>query len=488
MIASTRFATPLVAAASLALPATGSAQTAAPATPPPSAGVFNDWLRNQNPAWRPWDFGMDARIRWEDKSYGAVPGAGPTAVDFRANTPVAWNSYVLYRVRVHTGWSPCDWFMVYGQGQGSYSTSDARQPDPQADGPFNFFQGYVVLGNPRALPVTLKVGRQTLSYGDERQVGAADWDNLGRSFDAVKARWEGGFGWVDVFTGRPVLADPDGFNESNPDNYLSGVYGSTRKLVPQFEAQLYFLANNASAESPRESTSIARGISPRDIYTVGTRWRSLPDKLGPWDAGAEIAGQFGSFQYPAPSPGVVSGQRLSHLAWAANVEVGYTFDEPTLKPRLGAGFNYGSGDDDPDDDQHGTYSNLFPTNHRFYGYLDFWSWQNMLNPYASLTVRPAKGLSIQLSYHAYWLATTEDFFYQVNGMQRATGGYGLQPGNGSFAGQEINLVATYAVKRFLRLEAGYGHYFTGAYINQTMAPVGGARDSNWFYAQARLTL
>jgi hypothetical protein len=131
---------------------------------------------------------------------------------------------------------------------------------------------------------------------------------------------------------------------------------------------------------------------------------------------------------------------------------------------------------------------LYPTNHRFYGNMDFWSWQNALNPYAALTVTPAKNLSLTLTYNLFWLATTSDFFYQANGAARTTGGYGIQPQNGNFGGQEIDLVATFAVKRYLNLQAGFGHYFTGQYVNQAMDRVGGAHDSNWFYAQVRLSL
>jgi hypothetical protein len=94
------------------------AQTAGvqtPAAPPPAtAGVFNDWLRQQNTGFSPFDLGAQFRMRYVDQTYFAVPGAGPTAVDFRANTPVSDNDFLLLRTRVHAGWSPTEWFTVYG--------------------------------------------------------------------------------------------------------------------------------------------------------------------------------------------------------------------------------------------------------------------------------------------------------------------------------------------------------------------------------------
>ena len=61
-------------------------------------------------------------------------------------------------------------------------------------------QAYLVLGNAKQFPISAKVGRQELSYGDERLVGAFDWNNIGRVFDAAKLRYENDTLWVDAFT------------------------------------------------------------------------------------------------------------------------------------------------------------------------------------------------------------------------------------------------------------------------------------------------
>ena len=185
-------------------PATASASTN-PTPPPVSAGVFNDWLRQQDPLFNDFDFGAQFRPRFVDQTYFAVPGAGPTAVDFRANTPQTYNDFLLLRTRVHGGYSPTDWFTVFGEGQNSSSTGDRRNPNTQSNGPFDLHQGYVRLGGNEEVPVSLKVGRQELIYGDERLIGAFDWDNIGRSFDAAKLRYEQKTFWVDAFVGRVLL-------------------------------------------------------------------------------------------------------------------------------------------------------------------------------------------------------------------------------------------------------------------------------------------
>ena len=408
-------------------------------------------------------------------------------MDFRANTPVSENDFVLFRTRFHLGYSPTDWLTVFGEGQNSSSSGDERTPNPQDDGPVDLHQGYVVMGGTQSMPVSLKLGRQELAYGDERVIGAFDWDNMGRVFDSAKLHYQQGASWVDAFTGRVVLSDDTRFDQANWDDWFSGIYGSTRALVPRTEVQLYVLADNASSGSPRKVTTAVRGNSPRDIYTVGMRFQTLPGQLNGWDLNGEVAGQFGDFEYAPNTPGVANGERLNQLAYATHIEGGYTFAKVDWKPRLALGFDYASGDGDPNDGDHNTFVNLYPTNHKFYGAMDFFSWQNLMDPYLKASVAPLKGLSVALTYNVFWLATTSDFFYQANQAPRTSGGYGINSQNGSFAGQEIDIVGTYQPAKFVQFQAGFGHYFTGDYVNNTFESLGGSHDANWVYVQAQLS-
>ena len=86
---------------------------AVPSPPPASAGLVNDWLREQTRFFGPFDLGGQFRARFVDQTYFAVPGAGPTAVDFRANTPESANDFLLLRTRFHLGYSPADWLTIF---------------------------------------------------------------------------------------------------------------------------------------------------------------------------------------------------------------------------------------------------------------------------------------------------------------------------------------------------------------------------------------
>jgi Alginate export len=290
-------------------------------------------------------------------------------------------------------------------------------------------------------------------------------------------RFENDTLWVDAFVSRVVLVNDHHFNVANDYDWFSGVYASTRTLVPKQETQLYLLARNTDAKSPTATTGRPQAGGPpaRDIYTLGLRVKSLPGEFAGWDYDAELAGQFGNFY----DPGLAS--RLGHEAFAAHIAGGYTCPHASWSPRLGLEYNYASGDSNPADGTHETFENLFPTNHKFYGYMDFASWQNLHNVRLTASAKPVKGLTVTLDYHLFWLADTADFFYAVSGVARSTGGYGRNPANDSFAGSELDCVASYVIKPWATAQAGYGHFFRGGYVKDSLAA---SQDADWFYLQA----
>jgi hypothetical protein len=452
---------------------------AAPPKPPPappSAGLVNDWLRGQSGGWQPWDVGGQFRLRYEVRdNAGSFPNN-----DFIRNLEND-NDYLLERLRYHLGSAPAPWFAGYVEGQSSFEQWDKRSPSPELDR-FNLRQAWVAFGDPTQFPLVAKVGRQELVYGEERFVGTGDWSNTGRTFDAAKLRYEHSSFWVDAFAGRVVIPDNGQFAESNDYDWLLGLYGSTAKLIPWQDTQVYFLSRNVGSEAPN---AVAPGVpgtptTARDIYTVGTRWASRPDQLGAWDYALEGAGQFGSINQ--------ANVRRDQLSYAVFASGGYTWKHAWGSPRFGLGYEFGSGDSNPNDDQNQTFENLLGTNHRFYGAMDLFCQRNMHIPRLAASLKPVKNLTLSAEYLLFWLADTQDFLYPESGSGRNQNGYGRHPEFDAFVGSEIDLVATYTVKKFGDLQVGYGHFFVGDYIEQSVGSVpanGGTVDANWFYVQAR---
>jgi hypothetical protein len=108
-------------------------------------------------------------------------------------------------------------------------------------------------------------------------------------------------------------------------------------------------------------------------------------------------------------------------------------------------------------------------------------------------VKPLPRLTLTGDYHAFLLADTHDNFYTVAGARRgglgnppggAGTGYGINSSYGSYVGSEVDVTATFVLEPHSVLQVGYGHFFVGDYVRQSLsAPTVGSTDANWFYAQ-----
>lgn len=363
------------------------------------------------------------------------------------------DAWLLNRFRLSLELHPADWLTFYVQGQDSREIDSNRPNVPgqlgaEGDNPFDLRQLYLELGNGKDFPLSLKVGRQVLLYGDQRLIGPLEWNNITRTFDAAKLRYHGGDGlWVDLFTASLVNIDRTGFDQSDWNSSLSALYAH----IPTFgiqDTELYALYFDDSNRNDH-------------FLTLGTHIKSMPGKLGPWDYEAEFAFQTGT----------AGGRDLR--AFASYVEGGYTFAAP-WKPRLGLEYSYGSGDSNAADGKQGAFQSIFPTNHLHYGYMDIFSWSNLHNIAAHLSAKPTAKLTTSLDYHLFWLDTTQDALRRANA---STIVRPITPGADSFVGSELDMLITYAHSTHLSVTFGYSHFFSGQYLTDT----GASNDADFVY-------
>src|SRR5258708_2937145 len=480
-----------------------------PPPPQPFPGFINEAMRQKDPYLSAWDIGGVERLRVEDhEGYGIQGVAGTPGKpnnDFRENGADIFNEYLMSRLRFHVGYTET-WWSAYVEGRSSLVANDERYAYPnvpavagtvrkRGDGPeadiIDLQQAYVTLGNHKEFPLSLKVGRQELIYGEERLVGAFGWNNIGRVFDTARVRVQTEWFGADFFTGRVVIPEDGTFNVNNDYEWFSGLYATSTK-VPKNTLDAYFFARNAS---PKAASAVPSPQFPqpsaRDIYTIGGRMKSQPGELHGFDYLLDGAYQFGDFRDTRLG---VNSARLDHSAFMAIGQAGYTFSHAWATPRLGVEYDYGSGDSNSTNRTHGTFDNLFPTNHKFYGSMDMVSLQNIQDLAFNLSLKPNQRMSICLMGNIFWLADTHDNSYTVAGTPRGLtaatphNGFGVNPQYSNFVGTEFSVVAGVAVTRWLQFEEGYGHFFHGDYIQQTWsAPGFGSRDADFSYAQLNLT-
>src|ERR1051326_316677 len=99
----------------------------------PSAGLLNTWLREESPAFNPWDLGGQFRARVDVKENGGLNGGSFPNRDFRKSGVENDDTFLLLREKLHVGYAPCSWFNIFAEGRDSSSTWDIRHPSPEGD-------------------------------------------------------------------------------------------------------------------------------------------------------------------------------------------------------------------------------------------------------------------------------------------------------------------------------------------------------------------
>lgn len=375
------------------------------------------------------------------------------------------DSWLLQRARLGMLIKPTSWLSFYAQGQDAREIDSDRpnvigQLGAEGDDTFDLLEGWMMLGDPTN-GLSFKVGRQKLSYGDQRLVGPLEWLNPSRNFDAAKLHFAAQSWTLDLFTSSVVNFEDGTFNQSDflndeaRDQIFSGAYLAT-KWVP-FNTTTDFYAFHLNENKPAGKSN---------FMTLGTLWKGDPKKMGGFYYNTEMAVQFGD----------VADKDLA--AFAGHWKVGYQFAS-TWKPNVGCQYNYATGDTDAGDGDVGTFQNLFPTNHLFYGFIDTTGWVNMHNPQFNLSLQPTEKLKLTLDYHIYWNATSNDAWYRVNGVTQVRG---VAPGADTFRGTELDITVAYKYNKNLSFLLGYSHYFAGDYLADT----GASDDANFAYAQVQI--
>jgi len=311
-------------------------------------------------------------------------------------------------------------------------------------------------------PLGLKVGRQVISYADNRVFGLGEWGNVGRYWwDAAKLTLSLDPVQIDLLHGQRVISDQRALNNDHYPYRMTGLYAQWKHLpakVDTFYLNRYATHDSLKGEEP--------GKGGENRHTLGVAvdgvWRNV------WDYGGTVAGQFGT------------RAQDDIRACGLNLRGGYTFDAP-WSPRLGAQFTYASGDSDKTDGVRETFDNVFGAVDIPYGRMRFLCWMNMEQYQLNASVKPTKTTKFWVDYHIFRLAEAEDAWYWTSGSaarRDATGAPGKE------LGQEIDILFNWKVSKRFDWLCGYCYFFPGDFIRQTPGDDCGA---DWFFSQVTMS-
>ena len=218
--------------------------------------------------------------------------------------------------------------------------------------PLNLYRAW--LRYDRGAPVFLDIGRFELAYGDERVLGAVGWSQVGRAWDGMRVGIRPVDDiQVDLFGARYDDAQA-GFLSG--DSFLSGAYGMWEPEAVDFldAVDLYGLYDLQWGDP--------EGPERRQIIMFGSR---VAAGVADLDATVEGGYQFGLRCPIEEGVDGCAGPRADIRAYFFDVELGYSLND--FRPFVG--FSQASGDDD-DPDVARSYTQLYPTGHKWLGFMD----------------------------------------------------------------------------------------------------------------------
>lgn len=314
-----------------------------------------------------------------------------------------------------------------------------------------------------------RYGRQFLQYGGQRLLSSLGWANTFRNFEGHKLVYTSDNWDVDAFAMQSVNAvsgndpQPYSFDRVDRSRWISGVY-STWKGIENNNLDLYYLRfdetdSSAALQDGRRNTLGARLAGKQPVKDGKTL-------VGTWNWDVEGAWQFGEDNFGSAAYRDVQAGMVGALG-------GYTFDDVTWKPGLGGIFYWGSGDSDPTTGDINTFNSLYPLGHAYWGQIDNFSGQNLLDYGVQASIKPHEKLSVVSQWHYFDLAQSSDRIYNIAGA-------GLAGSGDKNVGNELDFVGTYTHSKSFNVQLGYLMFFYGDAVNNG----GLARsDAEQFYLQ-----
>ena len=250
--------------------------------------------------------------------------------------------------------------------------------------------------------VPVRVGRQMLAFGAQRLVSGLPWANALRTWDGVRIDTSIG-GWKVTALGTAFVPTTDrGIGEADTHNQLHGLYATRAAAKGPGGTDLYALRT----DSPPRAFNGSAGRDAR--WTLGTRlWGPLAPR---GDYQVELSYQFRS----------TGAHNVS--AWSFASQFGYS-PHDDKKVRLWAGLDWASGDSRAGG-RVGTFNQLFPLGHAYFGITDVIGRQNIIDLSAGASWKPIPALTLNTAWHHFRADDTADAIYNPGGgVVRPAGSY-----------------------------------------------------------------
>jgi hypothetical protein len=355
------------------------------------------------------------------------------------------DGYLLQRYMLHGDAHLSEYFRLFAQFKSGLEDGRNGGPRPTDRDDFDLNQAFFDVRVPieEKDSVTFRVGRQELAYGSSRLISFRESPNVRLSFDGVKTIVNLGDWQIDTFAVKPVRTRVGVFDDDpDPHQDFWGIYAVTPvHWLPGGNIDLYYLGLN------KDAARFDQGFAHEQRHSIGTR---IWGRQSCWDYNFEFVYQFGTF-----GNGDIR-------AWTAASDIGYTFDDAPLKPRLGLRANVTSGDKNANNADLQTFNPLFPKG-AYFGEPALIGPANHIDVHPQLDLALHRTVTLAVDWDCFWRESTHDGIYgpAVNLIQSG------QTSDARYVGNQVEAMLEWRVNRHFTLTADYAHFFAGDFLKET---------------------
>lgn len=253
----------------------------------------------------------------------------------------------------------------------------------------------------------------------ERLIGPFGFAHVQRSFDGLLFSQDSKDGNFSLTLFRPTRGafDLKGNDQLSEVNLLYASWTSSFDSQSDWRLFALYYDDNRNVVKTSNTAGITGDVK---VTTLGGHYlRTWQSGEGKFDTVVWAGWQFGDWG------------RLDHKAFAYALELGYQWTKAQWQPWLRIGYFFGSGDDNPNDNDHKTFFQVLPTP-RIYARTPIYNLMNNRDLFVQMMLKPAKNLSLRLDFHKIWLSKSQDLWYSGGGAFTPTAfGYIGRPSGGS---------------------------------------------------------
>ena len=294
----------------------------------------------------------------------------------------------------------------------------------------------------------VKVGRQALSYDTQRFMGGLDWAQQGRSHDAVLIRYKNENGIkIDGAIAFNNSGNEPAFLNAYPTPYTLGNYKNMQMIhvSKKYEkAYVSLIFQNDGRQVIPVDTTVETSVQYRQTYgVVANGWLSKQFGLA------------GEFYYQ----GGINGNGQTVNALFANLQMTFKTD---LTP-ITLGGDYASGTELTDAGKDNAWNPLYGTNHKWYGFMDYFYVGNghgqggrttgLIDLYLKTNFKLADKQT--LAVHGHYFMSPVSIYdtrtFLPNTVELSSG-----------LGVELDLVYKFVVQKDFNIQVGYSQMFATA--------------------------